>query len=82
MAHANSVSAAISALQSIESGELDVARSTLEAEVKSGLAVIYALSPDLIANEREKALVEETIREAEGYAKSKGIEVVRPHVTD
>ena len=77
MARANSLSAAVSALQSIDSGQLDVARSTLEGEIKSGLTVIHALAPDFVANEKEKDLVEEAIREAEAYAKSKGIEV--PH---
>ena len=78
--HAHSVSAATSALESIDRGELDVARSTLEAEVTSGLTVLYALREDAKAQAKveETQLIAEAIQEAEDYVSKKKLKVVRP----
>lgn len=73
---AEEVSAATSALESIDRGEIDVARSTLEAQVSSGLTVLYALRAD--ARKEDAQLITDAIQEAEGYVKRKNLTVVRP----
>jgi hypothetical protein len=76
---AQAVSAATSALESIDRGEIDVARSTLEAEVSSGLTVLYALRSE--ARKEDSQLITEAVRDAESYAKKNGLHVVRPDGT-
>jgi hypothetical protein len=76
VAQAQAVSVATSALESIDRTEMDVARSTLEAEVSSGLTVLYTLRSE--ARKEDSQLITEVIQEAESYAKRKGLHVVRP----
>jgi hypothetical protein len=76
VARAQAVSVATSALESIDRGEMDVTRSTLEAQVSSGLTVLYTLRSE--ARKEDSQLITEAIQEAESYAKRKGLHVVRP----
>jgi hypothetical protein len=76
VARAQAVSVATSALESIDRGEIDVARSTLEAQVASGLTVLYTLRSE--ARKEDSQLITEAIQDAENYAKEKGLHVVRP----
>jgi hypothetical protein len=76
VARAQAVSIATSALESIDRGEIDVARSTLEAQVSSGLTVLYTLRSE--ARKEDSQLITEAIQDAESYARKKGLHVVRP----
>jgi hypothetical protein len=81
IARAQAVSAATSALESIDRGEIDVARSTLEAQVTSGLTVLYSLREDVKTQAKadEVQLIDGAIQEAEDYASRKKLKVVRPN---
>ena len=76
VARAYAVSAATSALESIDRGEIDVARSTLEAEVTSGLTQLYVLAGE--ARPEDAQMIAEAIREAEEYVEKKNLKVQRP----
>jgi hypothetical protein len=72
---AQAVSVAASALESIDRGEIDVARSTLEAQLSSGLTVLYTLRSE--ARKEDLQSITEAIQDAESYARKKGLHVVR-----
>jgi hypothetical protein len=76
VARAHSVSAATSALESIDRGEIEVARSTLEAEVTSGLAVLRTAGAE--ARKADAQLIADVIDQAESYAKRKNLKVILP----
>jgi hypothetical protein len=65
MAKSGSTLAAVSALNSLDSGDLKVARSTLEAQVVSGLAVLKGMQPE--KTPVSAAMVDEAVAEAEAY---------------
>lgn len=76
VARAYAVSAATSALESIDRGEIDVARSTLEAEVTAGLTELYVLARE--ARPEDAQMIAEAIQEAENYVERKNLKVQRP----
>jgi len=65
MAKAASTSSAVSALNSLDRGDLKVARSTLEAQVVSGITVLRAMESEKTAASAE--MIDEAISEAEAY---------------
>jgi hypothetical protein len=67
MAKAGSTLAAVSALGSLDNGDLEVARSTLEAQVVSGLAVLKGMEPE--KTPVSAIMVDEALAEAEAYLK-------------
>jgi hypothetical protein len=76
VARAYAISAATSALESIDRGDIDVARSTLEAEVTSGLTQLYVLAGE--ARPEDAQVIAEAIQEAENYVERKNLKVQRP----
>jgi hypothetical protein len=67
---AESVAMATSALRSIDSGDLVVARSTLTAHIKSGLVVLKTVRT---GKEGDQAvMIDESIRDAETYLTENG----------
>jgi hypothetical protein len=78
MSQANRLSVAFSVLESLRQGQSDVATSTLEAEIKSGLTVLYSLSPEL---KEKRAVVQESISEAEAYVREHHLNVNKPGVS-
>ena|SRR5688572_13542084 len=68
MAKAESTSSAVSALKSLDKGDVKVARSTLEAQVVSGLTVLRAMQSEKTPVSAE--MIDEAISEAEDYLKS------------
>ena len=81
LARAQSISVAVSALESIDRGEIDAARATLESEVSSGLTEVYALREDARpgATAQEIQLIDVATREGEDYVSKKNLNVVRPN---
>lgn len=65
LAKAESTMAAVSALNSLDNGDLKVARSTLEAQVVSGVAVLKGMEPEKTSV--SAAMVDEAVTEAEAY---------------
>jgi hypothetical protein len=65
LAKAGSTLAAVSALNSLDNGDLKVARSTLEAQVVSGVAVLKGMEPQ--KTPASAAMVDEAVVEAEAY---------------
>lgn len=76
MARSNSMSSSLSALEALHRNDRELAISTLEAQLKSGMTVLYALSPDLKDDERRS--VQEVLQNAEEYAAKHNLSVVRP----
>ena len=78
VANANSVSVAVSALDSLDRGEIDVARSTLEGEVKAGLTVLHSMEPlPTMPDADVAAMVRDSIAEGDAYAKKRNLTVIR-----
>lgn len=67
---AESVSAAISTLDSLDKGEVAVARSTLKAQVKSGLNVLRHMKSEQVGASTQ--FVDNAIAEAEAYLAKQG----------
>jgi len=67
MTKAGSTLAAVSALNSLDNGDLKVARSTLEAQLVSGIAVLRGMEPE--KTPVSAAMVDEAVAEAEAYLK-------------
>jgi hypothetical protein len=80
MAKASSTSSAISALNSLDKGEVKVARSTLEAQVVSGLTVLRAMQSEKTSVSAE--MIDEAISEAEDYLKRHNLSAPTPTAKD
>ena len=73
---AQSTSSAVSALNSLDNGDVKVARSTLEAQVISGITVLRALESEQTSASAE--VIAQAINEAEAYMKRHGLTVPAP----
>ena len=68
MAKAESTSSAVSALKTLDNGDVKVARSTLEAQLVGGLTVLKAMESEKTPVSGE--MIDEAIAEAEEYARA------------
>lgn len=75
LASVNNLSASLSALRSIRESDSKLAITTLEAGLRSNLTIVYALLPELSG---DKKIIEDTLREAEKYAKDHGLKIIKP----
>jgi hypothetical protein len=76
MAKAEATSSAVSALESLDKGDIKVARSTLEAQVVSGIAVLRGMEPE--KTPVSAVMVDEAVAEAEAYLKKHNLSVPEP----
>ena len=76
MAKAESTSSAVSALKSLDNGDVKVARSTLEAQLVGGLTVLKAMESEKTPVSGE--MIDSAIAEAEEYARGHNLSVPAP----
>jgi hypothetical protein len=76
MAKAEATSSAVSALKSLDSGDVKVARSTLEVQLVGGLTVLKAMKSEKTSASKE--MIDSAIAEAEEYARAHNLSVPAP----
>lgn len=79
---ATSMSAAQSALESMQRGNADVAKLTLENQIRQGLVILRATKPDLVSgnmlSDQERKTIDDAMRDAEKYAQEHKLDVPSP----
>jgi hypothetical protein len=73
MTQLNGLAASLSALDAIHRNDRELAISTLEAQVRSGATVLYALLPEL--SDEDRRMVQDVLQDAEKYARSHNISI-------
>ena len=68
---ANRLDAALSTLNSLETGDMPTARQTLDVEVRSSLLRLEKMAPTISLSGKEQQLVNETIAKGRAYANSR-----------
>jgi len=76
MTQLNALDSSLSALRALRRDDREVAITTLEAQLRSGMTVLYALLPSL--KEDDHRIVQEVLQNAEKYVGEYNLKVVRP----